>query len=107
MSERKNNLITIRMDDNDKETLEYLSERMNRSMTDTIMRACRFVSGSGYGGSNGEELNDKTRKNNYVHMRVTDSDKVFLDGRCRETNESMSKLVRKSIKAYYDSVKSM
>lgn len=105
MRERKNNLITIRMDDRDKETLEYLSERMNRSMTDTIMRACKFFSSSGCGVGNGENLSERTRKNNYIHMRVSDSDKDFLDVRCRETKDSMSKYVRKSLKAYYDSTK--
>jgi hypothetical protein len=105
MRERKNNLITIRMDDKDKETLEYLSEHMNRSITDTIMRACKFFSSSGCGMDNDENSSERARKNNYVHMRVSDSDKDFLDVRCCETKDSMSKYVRKSLKAYYDSVK--
>lgn len=107
MDERKSNLITIRLDDSDKETLDYLSERMDRSMTDTIMRACKFFSGSGCGVSMRDNLKEKTRKNNYVHMRVTDSDKNFLDNCCHESNESISKYVRKSIKAYYESTNGM
>lgn len=105
MEERKNNLVTIRMDDESKETLDYLSERMGRSMTDTIMRACKFFSSSGYSGSESADVREKKRKNRYVHMRVTDSDKDFLDERCRDGNETVSQFVRKSLKAYYNSLK--
>ena len=105
MEERKKNLVTIRMNDEDKETLDYLSERMDRSMTDTIMRACKFFSSSGYGVQDGVDIREGKRKNRYVHMRVTDSDKTFLDDQCRENGENVSQLVRKSIKAYYNSLK--
>ena len=105
MEERKNNLVTIRMNDEDKETLEYLSERMDRSKTDTIMRACKFFSSAGCGDVGDGEVREKKRKNNYVHMRVTDSDKYFLDERCRNSNENVSQFVRKSLKAYYNSLK--
>lgn len=105
MAERKNNLVTIRMNDRDRETLEYLSERMDRSKTDTIMRACKFFSSSGYKGFNEDISQEKARKSHYVHMRVTDSDKIFLDEQCRESHKTVSQFVRKSLKAYYKSMK--
>lgn len=105
MEERKKNLVTIRMDERDRETLEYLSDRMDRSKTDTIMRACKFFSSTGYKGSNEDIGHEKARKSHYVHMRVTDSDKIFLDEQCRETHKTVSQFVRKSIKAYYKSMK--
>lgn len=104
MEERRKNLVTIRMDDHDRETLEYLSDRMNRTKTETIMRACKFFSGVEIDKFGGDDIREKGRKSHYIHMRVTDSDKIFLDERCREGNESVSKFVRKSIKAYYRSI---
>lgn len=105
MEERKKNLVTIRMDEHDKETLEYLSEHLDRSKTDTIIRACKFFSGAEYSVDESSGVSEKGRKSHYVHMRLTDSDKIFLDQKCHEENKSVSKFVRESIKAYYKSMK--
>lgn len=103
--ERKKNLITVRMDDVEKETLEYLSDHMDRSRSDTIIRACKFF--SSVGGDRAEDsgiTREKVRRGNYVHVRVTDSDMEILNNGSREVNRSVSEYVRGAIKAYYGSI---
>lgn len=103
--ERKSNLVTVRMDDAEKETLEYLSDRMDRSRSDTIIRACKFF--SSVGGDHVEDsgiTRERVRRGNYIHVRVTDSDMEILNNGSRETNRSVSDYVRGAIKAYYGSI---
>lgn len=103
--ERKKNLITVRMDDDEKETLEYLSDRMDRSKSDTIIRACKFFSSIGGDRTEGAGYaRERVRRGNYIHVRVTDSDMEVLNNGSREVNGSISEYVRGAIKAYYGSI---
>lgn len=103
--ERKSNLITVRIDDDDRELLDYLSDHTGRSMSDTIVRACRFYSSSGgFDMDISDNVRKRVRKNVYVHMRVTDSDLGFLNDVCSRLDISISQLVRHAIRGYYTSM---
>jgi predicted DNA-binding protein len=104
--ERKNNLVTVRLSSDDMEVINDLSERTNRSVSDTILRACKF------GLNVGDIFNDTDNNEQWgnlgrqqVHLRMTDSDKNMFDSRSRELGKSMSQFVRASIRAYCNSMR--
>lgn len=100
-TERKSNLITVRLSDNDMETVSSLSERTNRSTSDTILRACKF--GMNIGDIFKDDENEqwgKSRKHQQIHMRITDSDKELFDKYSQKLGKPISQIVRASIRAY-------
>jgi uncharacterized protein (DUF1778 family) len=102
--ERKRNLLTVRLTDEDANTLEYLEEHLGSSRTDTLIRACRFFLNVGDSYIDGEEKDKygrgKERKNRQIHVRVTDSDMALIDARREQFGESVSQIFRKAIKTY-------
>lgn len=106
MNERKNNLITVRLSSDDMSVVTDLSERTNRTVSDTILRACKF--GLNVGGifddTNENEQWGKAGKKQQVHLRISDSDKDTFDKRTCELGKSMSQFVRASIRAYHKSM---
>ena len=100
-SERKRNLITVRLSDSDMETVNYMSERTNRSTSDTVLRACKF-------GFNVKDIFDEEDENEkwgvsrkqQIHLRITDSDKKLFDNYSAEVGKPISQIVRASIRAY-------
>lgn len=104
--ERKSNLITVRLTDNDMDTVNYLSERTNRSVSDTILRACKFGINVGDIFDERDENDQwgKSRKQQQIHLRITDTDKNMFDSYKRDAGKSMSQIVRASIRAYNNSL---
>lgn len=104
--ERKSNLITVRLSDNDMDTVNYLSERTNRSVSDTILRACKFGINVGdiFDESDSDEQWGKSRKQQQIHLRITNTDKNMFDNYKRDVGKSMSQIVRASIRAYNNSL---
>lgn len=103
--ERKSNLVTVRLSSNDMEVVNDLSERTNRSVSDTILRACKFGLSVGdifNNADNSEQWGNLGRQQ--VHLRMSDTDKNTFDNRSRELGKSMSQFVRASIRAYYTSM---
>ena len=101
--ERKNNLITFRITDDDGDTLDYLSDCMGSSVSDTLIRACRFFLNMGDTPANNRDTvtdKKKERKTRQVHLRVTDSDMDQINARREKFGETPSQIFRKSIKAY-------
>ena len=100
--ERKSNLITIRLSDVDMETVEYLSDRTNKSKSDTILRACKFglYAGDIFNNESENEQWGKVRKQKLIHLRMTDSDKNLFETHGRELGKTISQIVRASIRAY-------
>ena len=100
--ERKNNLVTVRISEDDMNTVSYLSESTNRSTSDTILRACKFGLHAGDIFENAGETEQWGNIGNQkqIHLRITDSDKRLFDDRSREFGKSMSQFVRASIRAY-------
>lgn len=110
--ERKSNLLTIRLTDEDGDTLDYLSDHMDSSVTATLTKACRFFlnlseCGVNMGGGLGSDLNgsgtdEKKRKTRVVHVRMMDSDMDRLNTRRDRHGETISDIFRQAIKAYDD-----
>lgn len=99
--ERKSNLVTVRLSGDDMNAVNDLSERTNRSVSDTILRACKFGLNVGdifSDASDTEQWGNVGRQQ--IHLRLTDSDKNQFDIRSRELDKSMSQFVRASIRAY-------
>ena len=100
--ERKNNLITVRIADEDMATVEYLSDCTNQSKSEVIIRACKYYLNMRE-ASIGEIHNrgfERVHKRSQVHLRVTDSDMELLNKRGRENGLSLAELVRAGIREY-------
>ena len=97
--ERKNNLLTIRITEEEMDELEYLSDKLEKTKSDSIIRACKFLlnSGDGIDENDGDE---KERKNRRVHVRITDSDMKFMYEKSDELGITSSQIVRKAIKSF-------
>lgn len=114
--ERKSNLLTIRLTDEEGSTLDYLSDCMDSSVTATLTKACRFFlnlsecgvnMGGGLGGvvgdgREGSGTDEKKKKTRVVHVRMVDSDMDRLNTRRERCGESISDIFRQSIRAYDD-----
>ena len=101
--ERKTNLLTIRVTEDDAASLEYLSDYLGKSKSDTVMRACKFLLSLGDtsdGIEQGGYGREKERKTRQIHVRVTGTD---LDRICTyggEDGPSVSNIIRSAIKKY-------
>ena len=117
MKERKSNLLTIRITDDEKESLDYLCDSIGKSKSDAITRACMYFLntrpddmegylednigggvGSGVGGSGTDEK--RSLRTVRVHARMSDSIAEGLKNRGLESGEGLSRTVRKAIKAF-------
>lgn len=97
--ERKSNLFTIRITDDEMNSLECLCDNMGRTKSDVISRACKFFLNTGEIITE-EEKKDKTRKNYQVHLRMNDSEAKVVYGRGDELGATPSQIIRKSIKYF-------
>ena len=99
-TETKNNLLTIRLTDEESSYLEYLSGSMDRSKTDVITRACKFLMNADVPHAEENDDENKKLKTVRVHLRMADSDVEDLKVRGRETGETVSELIRRAIRAF-------
>lgn len=97
--ERKNNLITVRITDDEMNTLDYLSDCLGKSKSDVIVRACKFFLSSN-DGIEEDSVKEKVRKNSQVHLRMTESDMNNLNDYGREIGATTSQTIRRSIKHF-------
>ena len=107
-SVRKNKLLTARLSDEDIELLSELSERTNRTKSDTIIRACKFWLNARRGADDNEDESEiwgKVSKNNRVHLRVRDADMAMLNDGCNRLGLPISQVIRRSIREYFRSLK--
>lgn len=118
--ERKRNLLTVRLTDDENTTLDYLCDYMDKSKSDIMLRACQYfinIGGSdvgrGLGGDLGGDLGDsregkatdeKAKLEHRVHVRMTDSDMERVQIHSRKTGITVSKLIRESIKALAEGI---
>ena len=127
--ERKSELLTLRLTDEEVETLESLSDRTGKSKSDVISRACMFflhsqvndiyddlgrslygrggenlgrdLGGGLYGSRSGSGTDERrTRMTVRVHARLPESMVNQLRNRGMETGESLSHVVRRAINAF-------
>lgn len=96
--EKKNSLLTVRITDDEKNTLDYLSDCLGKSKSDAITRACKFFLNSDEDVEDDEKK--KVRKNHQVHLRMTDSDLKEVYGRAQESGVTTSQIIRKSIRKF-------
>lgn len=108
IQDRKNNLLTVRISDDDLETLNDLIENTSKSKSDTITRALKFWTNlhkiMGVEEDENEEWG-KVRKKHKVHVRVTDSDLEALNDSSERTGLSIGQIVRRAIREYHNSSK--
>ena len=97
--ERKSNLITVRITDDEMSTLDYLSDCLGKNKSDVIVRACKFFLSSN-DGIEEDAVKEKVRKNNQVHLRMTESDMKDLNEYGREAGVTTSQTIRNSIKYF-------
>ena len=110
MKERKTNPITIRLTDDEKNALDGLSERMDKSRSDVLLRACKFfmIAGDGNtggyigGSSKDSDQEGDGRKTHRVNLRMPESDMDSLRRVSTSSGDSVSQLIRKAIRALAD-----
>lgn len=102
--ERKGTLLTIRVTDEEAQSLDYLSDCLGKTKSEAIMRACMFFLSLNHGISD-DEKKGKERKTKQIHLRVTDADMDKLTNKSDEINATISQIVRKSIKEFDRSVR--
>ena len=100
---RKDTLITVRMNREDLDALEYASARSGKTRSDTLVRACKFFVGSGMCSDTCEDDRGlgEDRKNHKVHVRMARADVDILSEMAAERGISVSRIVRDAFKAYY------
>lgn len=102
--ERKDCLITIRMTDNDVDIVNYLSEYMGKSISDTISRACKFYLNADDSYEDIDKFSDvkeEERKNRRIHLRMSSSDVNILTEKGDKRGDTISQTIRKAIKMYH------
>ena len=100
---RKSSMITARLSDDDMETLYYLSERIDKPVSDTALRAfkCWMNVGDVHDNSDDDlEQWGKVRKNNRIHIRVTDSEMETINAHTERVGVPISQAVRRAIRAF-------
>lgn len=106
--ERKRNLITVRITKDEMNTLDYLSDCLGQSKSDTMLRASKFLLNTMGGnlGSNVDDVNGSgtdeigARKNCQVHLRITDSDMAVFNDHSEKSGLTVSQIVRTGLKSY-------
>ena len=97
--ERKSSLITVRITDDEMNALDNLSDCLGKTKSDIVVRACKFFLSS-RDGAREEVIQEKVRKNNQVHLRMTESDMNELNEYGRENGATTSQTIRRSIKHF-------
>lgn len=97
--EKKGNLLTIRITEDEMGALDRMCDSMNKTKSDVITRACKFFLNTGEVITE-DEKKDKTRKSCQVHLRLSDSDAQVVYGRGAEIDATVSQIIRKSIKTF-------
>lgn len=104
--ERKSNLLTVRLTDEEKSALDSLTGHMDKSKSDVMLRACKFfvsLGGDKLGGSlAGKGTDEREKMKHRVHVRVADSDMETLRTHSDSSGDTVSQLIRKAIKAFAD-----
>lgn len=104
-TERKSNLLTVRLTDEEFGALENLSGHLEKNKSDVMLRACKYFLNTGdalvVDDRDGSGV-DKKKTTCQVHLRVGEADMDALRSRSEETGHTVSKLVRESIKAFWD-----
>ena len=106
--ERKSSAITARLSDDDIIILNELSESTNKTVSDTILRAVKFLVNAVDISKIEEDESEqwgKVRKNNRVHLRLTDSDMELFDTYSSKYGKSIPKLIRIAIREYFRTLK--
>lgn len=97
--ERKSNLFTIRITDDEMGALDRMCDISGKSKSDILFRACKFFLNTDDVITE-EEKKDKTRKTHQVHLRMSDSDAKEVYGRSEKLDATASQIIRKSIKRF-------
>lgn len=97
--EKKNNLITIRITDEERETVEYLTDQLGKTISETLLKAVRFFLNTGEGNVTDEKKDREVKRHN-VHVRMSDNDMSRLVSRSDELSIPISQLIRDSIMYY-------
>ena len=100
--ERKGNLLTIRITDEEMNSLDLLADRMDKSKSDVMLRACKFLVNTDTSRKSVDDNNKKERKPHRVHFRMPDSDMALLKKQSDETGITISRLIGEAIKALAD-----
>lgn len=105
--ERKNNLLTVRLTREETDALEYLSDCLGKNKSDVMSRACKYFVSTNTNGSLSKYVDEcrgqeKESKSTRVHVRMTDSDVDQLKKMSLETGNTVSQLVRGSIRSLAD-----
>lgn len=95
--ERKSTLVTVRVTDEELNTLEYLSEALGRTKSDAIVRAWKFFVNSNGRVDNKDTLRDRVRKKHQVHLRISESDMHELNNHGEKIGATTSQIIRRSI----------
>ena len=101
--DRKDSLLTIRITDDEKHALDFLSDQTGKSKSDAIIRACKyFVNWDCDPTVSDTECIGlvKDRKKHQVHCRMTQSDVEQIDAKSREAGVTTSQIIRKAIREY-------
>jgi hypothetical protein len=98
--ERKSNLVTVRLTADEMISLDYLSDSMDRSKTDVILRACKLFVNLDEPCTIVAEDEKKTKKPIRVHLRMTDTDMDELKNRGSEYGCTISQLIRNAIRSF-------
>lgn len=101
--ERKSNLLTIRVTDEDSSIIDYMSDNLGKSRSDAVSRACKYFLNIDEDRSRdnfNEERNRKEKKTKQLHLRMTDSDLNALTKLSDDIGVNISQVIRKAIKKY-------
>lgn len=99
----KDALVTIRMSIEERGALDYLCDSLDKSISDTILRAYKFLLGMGITKPISDSDDRKIRKTCYVHVRMSSDDKARIEAYGMQTGESVSQVLRRAIMLYSDS----
>ena len=96
--ERKTKLVTIRITEEEKNVLEYLSDLLGKNLSDTLTKTTQFFLNTG--GEVGKDEKKKERKPHQIHVRITESDNASLKARGKELGVSDSAIIREGLRVY-------
>ncbi len=101
--DRKRNLATVRITSEEMETLDYLSDCMDKSKSDTLLRACKFFLNTDRAhkaDTYSDTKRGEVRKKQLIHFRMTDEDMDSLSTLGEKVGATVSQIIRKAIKEY-------
>ncbi len=101
--QKKDTLLTIRMNHDELNELDYLSDYSGKTRSDTLTRAYKFFINSGASNKTIEDEGrglGEERKKHKVHFRVTRDDADILGEMANKCGVKVSRIVREAFKEY-------